>query len=1040
MIRLRLLGEFVVERDGAPVATTGPTARLLAHLALAAGPVDRSALAARFWPDAAEPAARANLRTAVWSLRKALGEEAVLTTRTAVGLDPAVCWVDVLDVADLAVTRPEEAAALCRGELLGFLNEDWVLTERQEQLRREAALFDELIGRAQRAEDYVGAVGWARRRCALSPLDEPAHCVLLRAMAAAGDRAGAVAAGREFVERLRAELGVGPVAATRAALAELADAPIAPVRGGPGGQAALFGRRRELAVLNEAWSMARAGRGRVVVLTGEGGIGKTRLVTELARRSAQGGACVAMGAGLDVGGEAPLAVWQELARELVGQVPEPSPTVTWPLELGRLSPDLSVVLGGVGRPPHVAAPELERLRIFDAVLRLVEWAAAARPLLLVAEDVHRADRASLALCAHIGRRVSELPVLFVLTRRDRPVRSDTDALVADLFGRGMVVEEIELGPMADAELAAVARSVAPLNDGAVDRVLAVAEGSPLLAVESARMLASGSVDPPQNLRSAVRAATRALPTGARELVESLAAAGRELTAPELTALALPDLVGARELALQTGLLRRERGGLRFRHALLAEAARIDLTDRQQRHEQVALAVEAAARPGDPTVAAEVARHLKLAGRDDLAADRWQRAATHARDMGALTEAAEFWTEAVQAAPDVAAYRLGRAEVLGWLGRPEEFEQEWRAALGVATPEDFAAAWARRGLVLRSVICHPSASLEAYRQAWQVLRPDSSIALRIAILAGLAWGEAAAGDPVAGGEWLTRLTDTLADPDDSTAAEIHHVRLMALTRLGRFNEVEAIAEQGTQCAVRAGRIDLAYGLGLHAACALSSSGDFAGALRAVDTAVAATRGVPVLAVPCHAGRAFVLARIGRLDEACAEADEQLAAAERMDSPELLAVARHDAGLIALAAARHARAAELLAAALDAGAKVNRSAARLARAEALVGAGDPDAATAEVRGAALEPSRTGDQSWALVHRMSRVQGLIALARGDASTARRRLTEARDGWLRVPAPTAGEEFMTAFVDLGRPPIVGLVEPAREIERLARELSELS
>ena len=85
-----------------------------------------------------------------------------------------------------------------------------------------------------------------------------------------------------------------------------------------------------------------------------------------------------------------------------------------------------------GTPPLVAAPELERLRIFDAVLRLVEWAAAGRPVLLVAEDVHRADRASLALSAHIGRRLAALPVLFVLTRRDRPAHADADALLADL--------------------------------------------------------------------------------------------------------------------------------------------------------------------------------------------------------------------------------------------------------------------------------------------------------------------------------------------------------------------------------------------------------------------------------------------------------------------------------------------------------------------------------------------------------------------------------------------------------------------------------
>ena len=176
-------------------------------------------------------------------------------------------------------------------------------------------------------------------------------------------------------------------------------------------------------------------------------MGKTRLVGELARRADNAGARVAVGAGVDVGGEAPLAVWQELARALVSVVPVPPEAAAWPAELGRLSPDLAGALGRRVAPPVVAAPELERLRLFDAVLRLVEFAASGSPVLLVAEDLHRADRASLALCAHIGRRLARLPVLFVLTRRDRPTRPEADALVADLAGRGLDVAEIALGPL-----------------------------------------------------------------------------------------------------------------------------------------------------------------------------------------------------------------------------------------------------------------------------------------------------------------------------------------------------------------------------------------------------------------------------------------------------------------------------------------------------------------------------------------------------------------------------------------------------------------
>jgi tetratricopeptide (TPR) repeat protein len=117
---------------------------------------------------------------------------------------------------------------------------------------------------------------------------------------------------------------------------------------------------------------------------------------------------------------------------------------------------------------------------------------------------------------------------------------------------------------------------------------------------------------------------------------------------------------------------------------------------------------------------------------------------------------------------------------------------------------------------------------------------------------------------------------------------------------------------------------------------------------------------------------VLSRLGRHDEALALAAEQLAMAERMDSPAAAALARHDAGLIWLAAGRHQEAAQLLERALTEGAEMSRPAARLARAEALARSGRPDEAAAEVRRAALEPVRGSDLPWALVPRMARVQG--------------------------------------------------------------------
>ena len=102
----------------------------------------------------------------------------------------------------------------------------------------------------------------------------------------------------------------------------------------------------------------------------------------------------------------------------------------------------------------------------------------------------------------------------------------------------------------------------------------------------------------------------------------------------------------------------------------------------------------------------------------------------------------------------------------------------------------------------------------------------------------------------------------------------------------------------------------------------------------------------------------------------------------------------------------------------------------------------AAAAELRRAALEPVGPGDQPWALVPRMARVQGLVARARGDAAEARRRLVESAEGWRRRGGTTSrqiGDEYMASLVDLGRPPVVGLVEPDRELARVISELAEL-
>ena len=166
-------------------------------------------------------------------------------------------------------------------------------------------------------------------------------------------------------------------------------------------------------------------------------------------------------------------------------------------------------------------------------------------------------------------------MLLVLTRRMTPRRDAVDALAHAARGRGVAVREIALEPLGRRELEALVGEVATLAAPQRERVVAAADGNPLLALESARAAARGDEGPPASLRGAVRAAIAGLDEPARRAAELAAVAGRPLDRVELSALAPPEAVLA---ALDCGLFRSADGRFGFRHDLLREAALADLDD------------------------------------------------------------------------------------------------------------------------------------------------------------------------------------------------------------------------------------------------------------------------------------------------------------------------------------------------------------------------------------------------------------------------------------------------------------------------------
>ena len=715
MCEIQLIGELRVRLGGtqAELPASRRARALLAWLALHPGRHPRSRLAGLFWPDVLDASARASLRSAIWALRSALGPDFagyLGTDRDTVTLAGADLRVDLWEVRRLiADGEPEAALALCRAELLQELDDDWVADAREELDRDMAAALRELADRARAAGDWASALSWARRRAALCRLEESATAGLIQILIEAGDAPAALEEFARLEQRLGSELGVRVSAATAALVEPLSVATGAPgdgrpgvspdggpgvsLDGGPGvspdggpaqparrvpGRAAGFvGREQELAGLVAAWRAASAGAGRAVLLEGEGGIGKTRLIEELqavtrqaaARQAAtrqavtRGGAsgpaarmpaCV-MASAAGPGPAAPFGIWADALGDLVAETGPPPADQPWTATLARIVPALASRADGQPSGRLAADPQLERVRLCEAVVQFLIWASRPAPLLLAMEDLHAADAASLELIAYAGRRLNRLPVLLVLTRRLEPGRRDLDAVLATLRSRRALATGIRLGPLPDDAARALIRETADVPETVVSEIAQCAAGRPLLAVETARAAAEGGLV--AGLAGAVRIAVSRLSGPARTFVEFAAVAGRGLDRAEVASLPLPSPARAATEALGSGLLQTDDGRTGFRHALLADAVYQDIADpvRARLHGALAQLLRTRARParkGSRTAqAAEIARHLRAAGQDEQAVNYLVMAAHGARNVAAMAEAASFLTEALQIDPD-----------------------------------------------------------------------------------------------------------------------------------------------------------------------------------------------------------------------------------------------------------------------------------------------------------------------------------------------------------------------------------------------------
>jgi len=466
-------------------------------------------------------------------------------------------------VTDGSPSALEQATQLYKGDFLEGLDvkeemfEEWLMTERERL--RELALDGsaKLLSHQLKNNLDEAAIQTALRLLGLDPLQESVHQILMRLYFKNGRRGAALMQYQRCVEVLQRELGVEPEAETKQCYQEILQrasgtppVEIPQIRPSPRprrrlhrarpdyrrSEAPLIGREAELARLRQAMGEARKGRGQTIMILGEAGIGKSRVIQEITTNAVQRGSRVLLGRCYETEQILPFGPWVDAIR--TGQViPDIEPLdglpPVWRAELARLFPEL-------GEPALVTGAEDYR-RLFEAVAQVVEHLAARQPLLLILEDLHWADEMSLRLLSFLARRAHHWPVATVATAREEELAgSPLLRQVLEELQREAHFKRLMLSPLSKSDTVALVRALARAGSeettvaSLAEKLWAVSEGNPFLVVESMQALQEGTASHaptgmalPERVREIIAGRLERLSERGGHLVAVAAVIGRE---------------------------------------------------------------------------------------------------------------------------------------------------------------------------------------------------------------------------------------------------------------------------------------------------------------------------------------------------------------------------------------------------------------------------------------------------------------------------------------------------------------------------------
>ena len=670
------------------------------------------------WRDADPDAGANNLYRTLHALRQTLdttlgagSADAILTFEDGVLALCESTWVDVQQFQQLASASPadslaqraekfEQALALYVGDLLpDDLYSDWLQTPRDtlRRLYRETILA--LVAHYRETRDSARMMTLLTQLLAHDPADEFAHRALMRAYALAGRRHDALRQYQLCLDALAKELDVPPEPETSALYSQILSGELTPLHVQPVALPAfitaevdqsvpLVGRETETETLRERIQTTRRESGQTILLAGDAGIGKTRLAIETLRAGATLGMTTLIGAVYEQEGQVPYQPFVEaFDRYLVEhQRPTSENPITHYKRVGS------------------SDPQQEQRALFNSVVAfLIGLNVAPDPkstrVVLLIDDLHAADEASLRLFHYLARQIRTTPVVLLATYRTDVVATSSSfpSLLNTLY-RERLSETIILSPLAQPATAHILQAVfgGKASSELVSTVYDIGEGNPFYVQEIARAVlktqqverhgtewrlrgtdANRLVRIPDDLSGLLRERVGRLGTPVETTLTAAAVIGREFDYESLcsmTALGDAAVLDALDAALVAHLLEETESGYRFRHALIRRALYDSLSRvrRAQLHTRAAEAIEAihARRPGDLGTPVEaLAHHYDLSDRRDRALDYLVRAGQKAADVFAFEVAVDYLERALALMDALgladAAQRWMILESLGW---------------------------------------------------------------------------------------------------------------------------------------------------------------------------------------------------------------------------------------------------------------------------------------------------------------------------------------------------------------------------------------